>query len=153
MDVLAATLADFLTPTLHLLMSKSVKNTKQMFLEGAGVGCGMIVCREPAGMWSWCPGPRCLLEPCMERELLITPVLSPELPRCVCRRAGRVPVLLCRSRQPQHELPWCYLHVICIADRIWGEERINRLVSKHKTCKLCADNTALFLLAQVVYLF
>lgn len=53
---------------LHLLMSKSVKNPKQMLLEGAGVGCGMILCREPAGMWSWCPGPTCLREPCTKRE-------------------------------------------------------------------------------------
>lgn len=30
-------------PPLHLLMSKSVKNLKQMLLEGAGVGCGVAV--------------------------------------------------------------------------------------------------------------
>lgn len=62
MDMWAATLAD-----LHLLMSKSVKNPKQMLLEGAGVGCGMVLRGEPAGMWSWCPGPACLREPCVER--------------------------------------------------------------------------------------
>lgn len=63
MDMWAATLAD-----LHLLMSKSVKNPKQMLLEGAGLGCGMVLRGEPVGMWSWCPGPTCLRELRMERE-------------------------------------------------------------------------------------
>lgn len=68
MDMWAATLADFLTRPFAFTDEKSVKNPKQMLLEGAGVGCGMILCREPAGMWSWCPGPTCRREPCTERE-------------------------------------------------------------------------------------
>lgn len=43
----------------------------------------------------------------------------------VHRRAGRVPVLLWRGRQPEHELPCCYSHVICIAAQIWGKEGID----------------------------
>lgn len=46
--------------------------------------------------------------------------LAPNSPFCVHRRAGRVPVLLWRGRQPEHELPCCYLHVICIAAQSWG---------------------------------
>lgn len=38
----AAALANA-TPPLHLLMSKSVKNLKQMLLEGDGLGCGVAV--------------------------------------------------------------------------------------------------------------
>lgn len=55
MDMCAAALADFLNTScraLHSLMSKCVKNPKQMLLEGAGVGCGVILFREPVVMWS-----------------------------------------------------------------------------------------------------
>lgn len=118
-------------PPLHLLMSKSVKNLKQMLLEGAGVGCGMAVqgASRDVELVSW---PH-MSAAAMHREGERAPdnasvnfkVIVQDLnPLCYGhRRAGRV--LLCRGRQPEHKLLCCYLRVICIAAPSWGKEGID----------------------------
>lgn len=56
-------------------MSKSVKNLKQMLLEGAGVGCGVAVQGASRDV-ELCLGPTRVQQPCAgkERELLIMKV-------------------------------------------------------------------------------
>lgn len=120
-------------PPLHLLMSKSVKNLKQMLLEGDGLGCGVAVqgASRDVELVSWPHTSAAAMHRERERERapdnasVHVKVIVHELnPLCyVHRSAGRVPVLLCRGRQP--ELLCCYLCVICIAAPSWGKEGIN----------------------------
>lgn len=105
MDIWAAAVADFLNtwPALDSLMSKCIKNPKQMLLEGAAIGCGVVLIREPVVMWSWCPGPTCLWEPCTKRgrELFCdnaSVCLALNSRFCNHRHAGIVPVFSVDSK-------------------------------------------------------
>lgn len=128
----AAALANA-TPPLHLLMSKSVKNLKQMLLEGDSLGCGVAVqgASRDVELVSWPHTSAAAMHRERERApdnaSVHVKVIVHELnPLCyVHGRAGRVPVLLCRERQPEHELLCCYLCAICIAAPSWGKEEIN----------------------------
>lgn len=98
---------------LHLLMSKSVKNLEQMLLEGAGVGCGVAVqgASRDVELVSWPHTSAAAMHREGERApdnasvhvKVIMHDLNPLC--CVQRRAGRVPVLLCRGRSPSTNFP------------------------------------------------
>lgn len=91
-----------------------------MLLEGAGVGCGMILCREQV---SWPHMLAGAVQGDGERAPDNASVsLSLNSPFCAHWHAGSVPVLSWRGRQPEH-LPCCNALVICIAAQSWGKRR------------------------------
>jgi len=116
----------FSFPPLHLMMSKSVKSPKQMLLEGADVGRGVALCGEPAGVWSWCPGPTGLREPLTDREsalLIVQVFVSPELP--LLPPPGEYLSSCAGEDRQSVNFPAVNLCAICVAAQSWGEEGVD----------------------------
>lgn len=126
-------------------MSKSVKNLKQMLLEGAGVGCGVVVqgASRDVELVSWPNMCAAAMHRKGERatdnaNVHVKVILHDLNPLCyVHRRAWRVPLLLCRGRQPEHKLLCCYLCVICIAAVVREKKGLTDVFLNRESAILC----------------